>query len=278
MAAKLIVNADDFGYSWETTEGIIRVFEKGIVTSTTLIVNGFFFEKAVKYAKDNRRLSVGIHLNLTSGKAISEKNRIFTIIQKNGIFWKNPLDLTMKLISKKINTAHVERELEAQICRFLDTGLIPSHIDSHGHVHLLPMILPIVIKIAHKYKIRRIRIPLEPLLFNKTLKNYLLNKAQFRILHLNLLCLWAMKIIEKAGMVTTDSFYGTSFSGKLNKTVFLSILDNIKTGVVEIMCHPGVSNKSLWGNLSDELELLSDSSMIAEIKKRNIDLISYNDL
>ncbi|MGH9864633.1 MAG: ChbG/HpnK family deacetylase, partial [Candidatus Acidiferrales bacterium] len=36
---RLIVNADDFGYTRGVNAGIVRAFREGIVTSTTLMAN-----------------------------------------------------------------------------------------------------------------------------------------------------------------------------------------------------------------------------------------------
>ena len=40
MEQFLIVNADDFGLCEEITKGIIKAYQEGIVTSTTVVVNG----------------------------------------------------------------------------------------------------------------------------------------------------------------------------------------------------------------------------------------------
>ena len=53
MAApcRLIITADDFGYSEGRNRGIVQAFEKGIVQRTSLMVNGVQAEDAVRRAK-----------------------------------------------------------------------------------------------------------------------------------------------------------------------------------------------------------------------------------
>ena len=60
----LIVNADDFGLSNYINEGIIRAHKAGSVTSTTLMINREFARDAVRLARENSDLCVGLHLDL----------------------------------------------------------------------------------------------------------------------------------------------------------------------------------------------------------------------
>ena len=67
---RLIINADDFGISKEVNEGIVKGFQEGIITSTTVMANMSEFEQAMKLAKKHSELSVGVHLNIIDGKAL----------------------------------------------------------------------------------------------------------------------------------------------------------------------------------------------------------------
>lgn len=50
---KLIINADDFGYSRAVTYGILDSYKTGILTSTTMMMNTEATEHAVEAAKEN---------------------------------------------------------------------------------------------------------------------------------------------------------------------------------------------------------------------------------
>lgn len=90
----LIINADDFGYSFGVNRGIIEAHKNGIVTSTSVLVNRIAAKEAVKL-NDYPDLSVGLHLDL-----------------------KDP--------------HHAKPELLKQIATFQSlTGKMPSHIDVH---------------------------------------------------------------------------------------------------------------------------------------------------
>src|SRR5262245_26070734 len=67
---RLIVNADDFGASEEVNEAVIRAFQEGVLTSCSLMVTGGASNHAVRLAKENPRLAVGIHLVTVMGRAV----------------------------------------------------------------------------------------------------------------------------------------------------------------------------------------------------------------
>jgi len=119
MATKrLIVNADDFGLSAGINEGIAAAHEKGILTSTSLMVRWPEASAAAKYAQDHPELSIGLHLDLGEWTFDQEEWRLAYEV----------VPLTEE--------AAVSEEIERQLRQFrLLTGKEPSHLDSHQHVH-----------------------------------------------------------------------------------------------------------------------------------------------
>jgi chitin disaccharide deacetylase len=104
-ARRLIVNADDFGLSPAINQGILEAHTSGVVTSTSLMVDGRGAERAAAVARSHPELSVGLHF-VEDGTADLDDR-----VQLAGTF---------------------ERQLE----RFRELiGADPSHIDSHHHVH-----------------------------------------------------------------------------------------------------------------------------------------------
>ncbi|MBK5189205.1 MAG: ChbG/HpnK family deacetylase, partial [Gemmatimonadaceae bacterium] len=67
---RLIVNADDFGFSSGVTRGIVEAHAAGSVTSTSMMANGIDWESAVRLARATRSLGVGVHLNLVQGRPL----------------------------------------------------------------------------------------------------------------------------------------------------------------------------------------------------------------
>lgn len=90
----LIVNADDFGYSYSVNKGIIEAHTNGIVTSTSVMVDAIAADEA-KELTNYPNLSIGLHFEL---KEI-----------KNG-----------------------QAELDRQIAKFVSIiGAKPDHVDTH---------------------------------------------------------------------------------------------------------------------------------------------------
>jgi hypothetical protein len=69
MKRYLIVNADDFGQTAGINRGIIECHQRGIVTSTSLMVTGKALDEAVKLSRENPKLAIGC--TLTSGARTS---------------------------------------------------------------------------------------------------------------------------------------------------------------------------------------------------------------
>lgn len=112
MSRALIVNADDFGRSAGTNDGIIRAHEHGIVTSASLMVRCPAAQAAAAYAHRQPDLSVGLHVDLTEWTYCDGQ---WVLVYENG-----PAD----------------REIETQLRRFRALlGRDPTHLDSHQHVH-----------------------------------------------------------------------------------------------------------------------------------------------
>ncbi|MGB0007236.1 MAG: ChbG/HpnK family deacetylase, partial [Candidatus Sulfotelmatobacter sp.] len=73
---RLIVNADDFGFTAGVNRAIIEAHTRGIVTSTTLMASGPAFNDAVRLARETPRLDVGCHLVLIDGEPVLDAVRL----------------------------------------------------------------------------------------------------------------------------------------------------------------------------------------------------------
>lgn len=62
---KLIINADDFGFSKSINAGIIGAYKEGLISSTTIMINMPCASDAISKWKENSSLGIGLHVNLT---------------------------------------------------------------------------------------------------------------------------------------------------------------------------------------------------------------------
>ena len=148
---KLIINADDFGYTTGISYGIIEAFEKGVVTSTTALSVSKQFLEAMKLAKlICPKMPIGLHLTLTLNKTkpILPKCLISSLSDEDGFFWDQ------KLFLEKVKPEEVYLEWEAQLLKFLESGKRPTHLDSHHNVHgKSEAVLDVILALAKKYNL-----------------------------------------------------------------------------------------------------------------------------
>lgn len=229
MEKYLIVNADDFGLCESINRGIIYAHENGIVNSTSILANGEAFESAVKMAHEHPNLNVGIHLCLIEEKPVLLPEKVRSLTENDNKFVRHWFKFIQRILIGKINLKELEDELHAQIQKVIKTGINPSHIDSHQHIHLLSPILKIIIKLANQYNIKRIRLPIESFKWGFGLNKIFLFFAY----------LVSKKLINENRAKFTHKFYGLAYSGNLSEERLMAILKSINEKESEIICHPG---------------------------------------
>jgi chitin disaccharide deacetylase len=288
---KLIVNADDFGL----TEGVNRAIRDahihGILTSTTLMANGNAFHPAVSLAQSIPGLGVGVHLNLTQGFSVSTANQIPNLVNQDGLFIRNAGRLAQALFLGQVRKSEVEQELSAQIEKVLGTGILPTHLDGHKHFHLWPSLFLLVVRLARQYNIPAVRLVSSPLsLRSKSLVKtpahpLKIHKQQAIGISLSLVSGIDRWLSRRAGILSTDRFWGVAETGFLNDISLQKILENLTPGTHELMCHPGYLDDSLKAiptrlliEREVELQALTQPGLREGLSARGIQLIHYGNL
>ena len=254
---KIIINADDFGDSESKNNTILKLHKEGIVTSTTIISAGEFFEHGISIAKRSPGLGIGIHLCLSGPFNIGNKYK--TIIEKDTGYFYDKKIILKKLMFDKIDKSEIFTEYCLQIEKVLDYGIKISHLDHHNHLHLYFPALDCMIKAAKKYNIKNIRSQKVILNPNKNILSEIYRR--FHQLYL-----------KRKLPATTDGYFEPSIIGNEHFNINLkrfSMLLESRNNIIEIMLHPTDSNDSetLFFCNENVRNLLS-----------NHDLINFNDL
>lgn len=142
----LILNADDFGYSYGVNYGIIESHLRGVLTSTTLMAGMPGFDHAVSLAKAHPSLGVGVHLTLTCGRPVLTDHK--TLTEPNGDFHSQAYYHNEE---QPLDKDEVYREWKAQIEKVLAAGIEPTHLDSHHHVHTFRDLEDVFVRLAREY-------------------------------------------------------------------------------------------------------------------------------
>lgn len=149
---QIIVNADDFGKSYEVNLGIVEGFKRGLLTRTTIMVNMPFADEAVQLAKDNNFFDkVGLHLNLTEGDSLTQEIQSLPWIDKKNRFNEGIRQYMRRHFLTEMRCKSIlKKEIESQMNKYRDYSFPLFHIDSHQHIHnewyIYYMLKPLCIK------------------------------------------------------------------------------------------------------------------------------------
>ncbi|HET9314245.1 MAG TPA: ChbG/HpnK family deacetylase [Vicinamibacteria bacterium] len=151
-ARTLIVNADDFGLTAGVSRGILDAHARGIVTSTTLMVNGpndHRLEPALLEELQSSGLGVGLHVNLTLGVPLSDPRRIPSLLDPEGRFVRDAGQ-----VAARASADEARLEIGNQIDAFRELmGRFPTHLDSHHHVGAHGPLLELMLFFARALKV-----------------------------------------------------------------------------------------------------------------------------
>lgn len=214
---KLIVTADDFGLCPEVNAAVIRAHREGILTDASLMITAQEACEAVRLARQTPTLKVGLHLVLVEGYSVASQKL------SNHVVWTG----LRYFFSKKMRR-WVEAECEAQIQKFLAAGLELNHLDSHNHLHIHPVIADIVVRLAKKYKVGRVRVPWQ---------GWSLQTAA--------MAPWALRLrrrLTAAGLGFNDWMFGLRETGHLTEGAWLHLIPKMREGLTEIYCHPATAS------------------------------------
>ena len=278
---RLIINADDFGLSDGANRAVIRAYREGILTSTSLMVRGRAFAEAVSLARENPGLQVGLHLTLLQGKAVLPPEELPGLVDREGNFPLDPVRTGMRYFFRRSLRGELQREIEAQILRFRETGLPLSHIDGHLNIHMHPTIFSVLAELMPKYGISSFRLTRENLAqdpasdgtrrFGRKLDAFIFARLADN----------CRPVLDRLGIQYTDEVKGLLNSGRMTEEYLLKVLDRLGPGCTEIYFHPGcLPDPELASWMPDyrheeELAALTSSRVREKIIEQGIRLGNY---
>lgn len=269
---RLIVNADDFGRTAGVSRGIRQAHLKGIVTSTTAMMNMPTVNADLRFAaEETPLLGLGVHLTLTSGHPLSAPAQIPTLVNESGRFWV--LDEFIPRLDK-INLDEVRLEWRAQADRFIaQTGKTPTHFDSHHHSsYFTPALFRLMLELARDYRCAiRYGIPAVG------------DPDSLGIPAEGLDDIQAAAPAQLAEFHTPhpDVFLGSFYDQTATLEQLLKLIGTLAGGVSELMCHPGEVDKDLLEGSSynhqreRELGIVTDTQVLSVVQLHEVELISF---
>ncbi len=288
---RLIVNADDFGFTSGVNRGIVEAHTHGIVTSSTLMANGNAFQDAVCLTKTVPLLSVGCHVVLIDGEPVLDAERLPSIISAHSSgprFRDSVKSFATRALAGRLDPVEIEAEASAQIRKLQSAGVSVSHLDTHKHTHLFPAVLRPLLRAARACGVRAVRNPFGPRMPLKSSDLVKRPNLWTRYAEVRILRALAAKFrdgAKGAGLATPDGTFGIVVTGKLDEKLFRSIAAIIPEGTWEFVCHPGYNDDTLKSaktrlraSRETELHVLTMPQARELLLDQGIELISYRNL
>jgi chitin disaccharide deacetylase len=287
---RLIVNADDFGFTAGVNRAIVEAHLRGIVTSSTLMASGRAFDDAVRLSKTAPRLSIGCHVVLIDGEPVLDAAQLPSLVSsRSGAarFGDNLKSFIARALTGRLNADEMEAETTAQIRKLQSAGIDVCHIDTHKHTHLFPAVMRPVLRSARACGVRAIRNPFgphKPMQSSELLRrpNLWTRSAEVRILR-NLANRF-QETAKRERFITPDGTLGIEVTGSLDESLFRAIAEIIPEGTWEFVCHPGYNdadlksaNTRLRESRETELMVLTMPEARETLSRSGIALISYRD-
>ena len=293
---RIIINADDLGFSPRVNSAILRGAERGTVTAASMMVNMPFAEEAFAQVQERvPQLSLALHFTLTSGKPVSPPQEVPLLVDADGLF-RLSFPKLWRCLTAEVRPAllaQIETELSAQLrlmnqlsekyqCRF-------DHLDSHQHVHVLPGIWALLQQEAMK-RCLPLRVPRER--WGTLTRCYRRGWSWFPqgLLKQMILNRCLRTVSQEIG------YFGILETGRMGtsalRAIFQSILQNSATDSYEINTHPSAlsetkndavccseADKQFHGSLwrEKEFQALNCDDIIQWSQQYDITLTGFSD-
>jgi len=250
----LCVNADDAGLHARMDDAILRCAAAGVLRNATVVANGPCASSFVRRARE-LGLDLGLHFNLTAGRALAGPAR--TLTDAHGNFDGDKRALWRRASAGALDPAELRAELEAQ---WDALGFEPSHLDGHNHVHVIPAVQEALA--GYRGWVRAsweagddARPDGWPEEFDA----------------------WAEAVHR--GPLRTCAFRGFRFSREPTRAVLLAEL-SCDDAVVELMAHPGARPGSAFAGAparDEEAAVLADPGLRAVLRDRGVEAVTFTE-
>lgn len=237
---RLIIASDDFGLSSGVNRAVEQAWQDGLLTCASIMPGGAGFDEAVKIARRNPGLQVGLHLTLVQGRAVLPPEDIPGLVDAGGNFSSNPVTAGFRYFIDRGLYCQLKREIEAQIVRVRDAGISLSHLDGHLNIHLHPTVLRILLELMPRYGISTYRLAQERLSenlrfdrdrrFGKAVEAFIFGR----------LTGYARPELDRLEIGYAAEVKGVLNSGRMTEEYILNTLDGLREGLTEIYFHPGL--------------------------------------
>ena len=246
--------ADDYGISKVSNSRIETCLKNGILNKVSVLPNGELSDFQSHLSGSG--VTISLHLNLVEGHPLAAPEEIPLLISEDGCFRYSFIGLLLMSLSGK--RKELENQLYTEIRKQLafwkaQMGDKPLCIDSHQHVHMIPLIFNTLLRAIKDESIcvdclRMPKEPLSPYLLTPSLYLQYSPTGLAKQWLLNFLGLFNRGKFLKANFRSVY-FMGALFSGRVTGDKITKILPRYMKIAqkynrdIEIALHPGYLNE-----------------------------------
>jgi chitin disaccharide deacetylase len=273
----LIVHADDAGMSHSVNMATIEGLEKGVVTSTSILVPCPWFGEFAAYARKHPDRDYGVHLTLTSEwdlyrwGPVAPRDKVPSLVDPDGYLFRDN-----QSVVAHARLSEAEMELRAQIERARQFGVPLSHLDTHmGTLLCRPDLLELYVNLGLEYKL--------PVLFTRQT-----NDVRLELIYPGLRDghgQQALQALDRNHMAVLSSvimFYQEGpHATRAHR--YLEAFRQMPEGVNELIVHCGIANPELEaittsaGLRDSDRRFVTDPEVKAELKALGISLTTWKE-
>lgn len=286
----LIINADDFGMCRSANLATFDLFEKGGISSSTIMMPCGWAKEACMWAHEHPNYAVGVHLTFTSEWSkyrwgpVSRCN-VDSLCDEEGYFYHENDGF-----EDNCDIDEVETEIRAQVALAKTLGLNPSHLDNHmgslygmnGNYEVMPKTFEICGELGYAFRMfKKLRDEDIPSEFPKNLSVDLLR----------MFIDGYSKCAAENNVTLIDHLLFPEWTDELKadynkyREYMLDRLSGIPEGEIsETFIHPSLESDelkgitSLWRCRVWEHKLFADMATRQHLESHGVKYISYRDV
>ena len=243
-------------------EAVFLLHDRGVVDRTSVVANGPAFESGLEGLRRRPRLVTGIHLNMTDGRPVLPPEQVPSLVGRDGCFPGGRHYLVLgRVLAGRVSMDELREEFRAQVERARSAGLELRHLNSHGHLHMLPPLHGVVADLMEESGIGCVRLVLS----GGSLRGRILAPCSRRLL----------RVLRQRGIEARhpDRVLGLGHQGGLTKSALSALLKGCgegSEGRVELLVHPATADNPFHRRWSyagaRELESLLDEDVASLLR------------
>jgi predicted glycoside hydrolase/deacetylase ChbG (UPF0249 family) len=272
----VIFHVDDAGMSYDSNVGTIQAIEKGVATSTSIMMPCPWVPQFAAYVKEHPQIDAGVHLTLTAEwknyrwGPVAGRSAVPGLADPHGCLWRSVGE-----VGAHASPDEFETEIRAQLDRALAMGIKPTHLDSHMGTCFLQQFIERYVKVGIEKQI-------PVMIFDGHLQHVGEEVGAFRPM-LNTLAqsVWNAGLPVLDDLVTSPT-KASDYEGR--KRELIELLRTMKPGVTQIIVHCTATTE-VFQHISGsgparqaELNLMCDPEVRAFIQDQGIVLTTWREL